>query len=150
MSIEEIASLLHRTYSSVSHKTVRLRLKGELPSLLDKDIHFEKIEPDFWAWFAGFWEGEGYIIRQNVVTTHRFNNKLYSYPATAYAFGVVQKDRHVLEYIQEKLGGYIHKKSNSECYEWTIYRKEKIEQIARQMLPHLRFRRNHLLEKLKP
>jgi hypothetical protein len=92
MPILKIAQLLHRSYASIQHKIQRLCLKRELSLQLDPvEIDSQQIEPDFWAWFAGFWEGEGYIIRQNVVTTHRLNNKLYSYPTTAYAFGVVQR-----------------------------------------------------------
>lgn len=90
---------------------------------------------DFLPWFAGFWEGEGSLA----ISGH--TNHL----------AIAQKNKFPLELIQSKLGGniYPHNCGSFSAWRWQVSLRKDIIKISRLMLPHLKFKQDMVMEKIK-
>jgi len=105
---------------------------------------------DFLNWFAGFWEGEGYL---GVYKTNRRSERCYG------KMGIYQNNIEPLLLIQKIFGGGIIKHSSGKkhfskkpVYCWYLSKTIKLIEILEVILPFLRFKQDHVkqtLEKLK-
>ena len=104
---------------------------------------------EFWAWLAGFWEGEGSLTMHVDRSGKRSVRPLLT---------VSQADRRPLDYIYERLkvgnvNLYIKKgtqnyikeenrviKARKDCWIWEVESKRAVLEILEHMLPHLRFK----------
>jgi hypothetical protein len=107
-------------------------------------------DEEFWAWLAGFWEGEGSL---NLYADKRGGNRTLRPLLT-----VSQSDRAPIDYIYERLrvGGvsldtqrgkrnYMKAENRvieacKDCWIWQVQSKREVLEILQRMLPHLRFK----------
>jgi hypothetical protein len=88
----------------------------------------------FMAWLAGFWEGEGHVC----VTRNTGSNNI---KCKAFSMGITQKNRDILESIQERFGyGGIYR-GHDGIHNFIFHSRGKIIIWLSQMLPYLTFRK---------
>ncbi len=100
-------------------------------------------DSDFWAWLAGFWEGEGSL---------HFTTDSRTY--LALSLSVAQKRRAPLDYILRQLGvgsvrfasGMRGRVPSEGVHVWRVSAREHVLAIIEGMLPHTRFRSLQLEE----
>jgi hypothetical protein len=96
----------------------------------------------FWAWLAGFWEGEGSLYPHAYLKDGR---------STGMRLTITQSDRRPLDHIESKLGGRVYPqkyrpidkrgvKCNAPVYKWDVYRIALIRKIVSHFRPYLVFR----------
>lgn len=102
-------------------------------------------ENSFWAWFAGFWEGEGHF-RVNYLKNPRW---------LKVEFAVSNTNPEPIRLVHEKLGvghiGVEKSKNHSNWkpkYRWGVCRRHDVLNVVRRILPFLTFRKNEVEEKL--
>lgn len=96
------------------------------------------MDGDFWAWFAGFWEGEGSLSVSSAYTR----------------MCISQVDPKPLDLIRSVVGGKLRCRIRTDgfhrkpIWEWAIHDRRKVSGIIERMAPFLRFRREKVLEKI--
>jgi hypothetical protein len=100
------------------------------------------LDKAFWAWFAGFWEGEG-----SVVYYHDKRNGSLRINIVLY-----QTDQRPLLYVKKMLGGNVYRHnpgkthlSKKKIYKWQITGQGNALFILSNMLPYLKFRREEVI-----
>lgn len=99
---------------------------------------------EFLAWFAGFWEGEGWLQ-----VKPRFTR-----------LAISQIDRKPLDLIQAKFGGKVTlrpKRENSgptrinsgPIWVWQLHERRKVIEVLSRVIPFLKFKQQKVIEKLK-
>ena len=91
-----------------------------------------KADPEFLAWFAGFWEGEGWMVTK----------------AYRYQIAIAQNNPEPLFLIRDKLGGRVWLPKNKGYPLWCTTSRTQALEIARKVLPFLKFRRKEVEEKI--
>lgn len=95
-------------------------------------------EPDreFFAWLAGFWEGEGSIF------SGKYNTIL----------SICQKEKAPLTLIKSKLGGSVYHHSrttnfppHNPIWRWQLTFRKDIIRVLELMYPHLKFKQDKVL-----
>lgn len=106
---------------------------GRSENFLQYHRHCQKISPDFWAWLAGFTDGEGSIGLGIYRKLNRYAPRLT----------IVNTNRSVLEEIQRELGGSIdHRQLKihwKPSFRWTL-QYTKAVCCLEFLLPHLRIK----------
>jgi len=99
----------------------------------------------FWAWLAGFWEGEGHFTITQQVQTYKGRN----YPKNHVVLAITNTRIDVLEYIREKLGvGRVYRRT-SKGSEFIISSIPEAIAVCKRLLPFLKFRKDEVQRKLK-
>lgn len=126
----------------IQNQPNELAIEDRIPYLLrhgltDFDSYLEE-NKEFLSWFAGFWEGEGWL------STRGYSCQL----------GIKQKDKRPLEEILEffktgtlksEKGSGKYRKNN--IWVWTVSNKRDVAYISLLMTPFLRFRHAQIFEK---
>jgi len=105
----------------------------------------ETLNREFLAWFARFWEGEGWFS-----TRHQAGSKR---PRTE--VGIKQVDKRPLSLIQSKLGGRLElervrgKPNWKPIWRWSVAKREDALKTVRLLIPYLRFRKNEVERKIE-
>lgn len=107
----------------------------------------ETFNQEFLVWFAGFWEGEGnlYVVEKCGPKDHAKGRC---------DFNVVNTKKDPLSLIQSQFGGVIHERwdgnpRHSTNYSWHVANRRGVLKILNLILPHLRFKRREVTEKLE-
>lgn len=86
-----------------------------------------------WAWFAGIFEGEGYV------TGYRKGSGSRS-PHRGFYVGVTQKDRWLLDRLSRLFGGGVYTHGKTGCFRWGLWGHRGAE-LMRAIYPRLSPRR---------
>jgi hypothetical protein len=105
----------------------------------------KEIDEEFWAWLTGFWEGEGSLsFHKRKGRKNSIDNRLSISQVSS---------RKPLDYIKKtlKVGNVYTTLRNGRKpeFSWEIAKRSIVIQILEKMLPHLRFRKEEVIEKLE-
>jgi hypothetical protein len=82
-------------------------------------------------WLAGFFDGEGCITSSSVYQKGKYE----IFPRVYIQISITQKDRNILEKIQNEYGGTIHK-DNKNCFHLRITGKKNMKNILLSIYPY--------------
>jgi len=96
-----------------------------------------EVSEDFLAWFAGFWEGEGWI---------RIDRRIL-------ILAIGQTNKEVIESIKDHFNiGHvtteIRPKNRKTMYKWTITNGMNVIKLVKRMEPYMQFRKEHCKKKI--
>lgn len=117
---------------------------------LNQSRYANPTDPDFWSWFAGFWEGEGSAC---IPSRYRQGERGYQRARIT----VAQKTRVPLDYIvqQTQLGKISFRPpkrikqiswNDEGTFLWNVDKRRDVIYVAEMLRPHVRFR-HELLDK---